>query len=147
MMQPRSSPPWDARRERDAPPLVVVAEDDPVVAALVKAAVETEGWDAVVAADAMQAVMFTVRSAPAAVVLDIQMPAGSGVHVLKKLKGNARTAGVPVVVLTGSTDPALPGEVRALGAAAFLPKPLDPDALRDALRDAIAANSDDGSSA
>ena len=118
-----------------------------MVAALVKAAVEREGWEAVVAADAMQAVMFTVRSAPAAVVLDIQMPAGSGVHVLRKLRSNARTAAVPVVVLTGSTDPGLPAEVRALGAAAFLTKPLDPDALRDALRDAIAATSDDSPSA
>lgn len=147
MTQPRRSRPWDGARRRGAPPLVVVAEDDPVVATLVKAAIEAEGWDAVVAADAMQAVMFTVRSAPAAVVLDIQMPAGSGVHVLRKLRGNARTADVPVVVLTGSTDPALPGEVRALGAAAFLQKPLDPDALRDALRDAIAATPDDGPSA
>ena len=147
MTHPRRPPPWDARRRSGAPPLVVVAEDDPIVAALVKAAVEAEGWDAVVAADAMQAVMFTVRADPAAVVLDIQMPAGSGVHVLRKLRSNAKTAGVPVVVLTGSTDPALPGEVRALGAAAFLPKPLDPDALRDALRDAIAATSDDGSAA
>lgn len=147
MVHSRRSQPWDVRRRRGAPPLVVVAEDDPVVAALVKAAIEAEGWDAVVAADAMQAVMFTVRSEPAAVVLDIQMPAGSGVHVLRKLKGNAKTADIPVVVLTGSTDPALPAEVRALGAAAFLLKPLDPDALRDALRDAITADPDDGPSA
>jgi len=147
MPHSRRTAPWDARRRRGAPPLVVDADDDPVVAALAKAASEAEGWDAVVAADAMQAVMFTVRSTPAAVVLDIQMPAGSGVHVLRKLKSNAKTADIPVVVLTGSTDPTLPDEVRALGAAAFLLKPLDPDALRDALRDAIAATPDDGSAA
>lgn len=145
MTHPRRRQPWDDARRRGAPPLVVVAEDDPVVAALASAAIEAEGWDVMVAADAMQAVMFTVRSAPAAVVLDIQMPAGSGVQVLQKLKANAKTADVPVVVLTGSTDPTLPDAVRALGAAAFLAKPLDPDALRDALRAAIAASSDGAS--
>ena len=116
---------------------VLIAEDDPVVARLVAELVRQNGWRPLIAADAMQAVMFAVRGEPAAVVLDIQMPGGNGLQVLKKLKGNANTAGVPVVVLSGSTDPDLPKQVVEHGAEAFLPKPLDPQRLRAVLQAAL----------
>ena len=116
---------------------VLIAEDDPVVARLVAELVRQNGWRPLVAADAMQAVMFAVRGEPTAVVLDIQMPGGNGLQVLQKLKGNANTAGVPVVVLSGSTDPDLPRLVVEHGAEVFLPKPLDPQRLRAVLQAAI----------
>jgi CheY-like chemotaxis protein len=80
--------------------------------------------------DAMQVVMMASRPpAPDVVVLDIHMPGGTGLEALKRLKSSLRTASIPVVVVSGVTDPALPETVRALGADWFLAKPVDPATL------------------
>jgi CheY-like chemotaxis protein len=118
---------------RYGPPTVLIADDDPVVARLLAELVRQQGWRPMVAADAMQAVMFAVRGEPAAIVLDIMMPGGTGLHALRQLKSNAKTTGIPVIVLSGSADPDLPATVQQLGATTFLAKPLDADRMRDEL--------------
>ena len=118
---------------RYGPPTVLIADDDPVVARLLAELVRQQGWRPLVAADAMQAVMFAVRGEPAAIVLDIMMPGGTGLHALRQLRTNAKTMGIPVIVLSGSPDPELPAKVEALGAAVFMAKPLDADRMRDEL--------------
>jgi CheY-like chemotaxis protein len=45
----------------------------------------------------MQAVMFAVRSPQHAIVLDVQMPGGTGIDALRKLKESAKTKSIPVV--------------------------------------------------
>jgi len=84
--------------------------------------------------DAMQTVMFAVKTpTPDVIVLDINMPGGTGLEALRKLKASAKTQHIPVVVLSGSIDQSLPRKVKELGAEAFLAKPIDPQALRDAI--------------
>jgi len=61
------------------------------------------------------------RERPAAIVLDILMPGADGWHVLSRLKENASTAEIPVIVCSVFNDPAL---AQALGAAAFIAKPV-----------------------
>ncbi len=113
---------------------VLVADDDPIIAHLIRSGLRTKGWQVDVASDAMQAVMFTMRSAPDAIILDINMPGGTGTTALKRLKASSKTRFIPVVVLTGSSSPGIAAEVHALGAEEFLAKPVDIDALDSALR-------------
>ena len=109
---------------------ILVADDDRVLSQLVCAIVREAGHVPIAAFDAMQALMFAMRTpGPALIVLDINMPGGTGLEALRKLKLSARTAPIPVVVLSGSDDAGMPQQVRALGADAYLPKPIDPDAL------------------
>lgn len=68
-----------------------------------------------------------------AIVLDVNMPGGSGEETLKKLKMSSRTAQVPVIILSGSIDEAGRQRVKDLGADVVLSKPLVPDELYDAL--------------
>jgi two-component system cell cycle response regulator DivK len=113
---------------------VLVADDDPVLAHLLRSGLREKGWEVEVASDAMQAVMFTMRAAPDAIVLDINMPGGTGTTALKRLKASTKTRFIPVLVLSGSTDPGAAAEVRALGAEEFMAKPVDIDPLDTALR-------------
>jgi len=53
------------------------------------------------------------------------MPAGTGYEVLKRLRSNVKSSLIPVIVLTGSLQPSEEQRVRALGADAFLRKPVD----------------------
>ena len=85
------------------------------------------GFDVVVARDAMQALMVAMRSKPAVILLDINMPGGTGMQTLRQLKANATTSLIPVIIVSGSDDSALVERVMALGAADYLRKPFDFD--------------------
>jgi CheY-like chemotaxis protein len=61
---------------------------------------------------------------PDLVLLDVVMPGIDGWEVCRRLKAEARTAGVPVVFVTGNAEER--ERARSLGAADFLVKPLDP---------------------
>jgi CheY-like chemotaxis protein len=108
---------------------VLLADDDRVLTHLLSSRLRARGVETVVAHDAMQAFMSAMRSPPDVIVLDIQMPGGTGMDALKKLKLSAKTSPVPVVVLSGSEGPDAPQQVKALGAEQFLLKPIEPDAL------------------
>ena len=60
---------------------------------------------------------------PRIVILDIQMPGGTGHEILKKLKRIPKTSQVPVVVVTGLDYPSLPEELKERGADAVFTKP------------------------
>lgn len=108
---------------------VLLADDDPMVAQVVRAGLRAKGWQVEVAADAMQAVMFATRSPPDAVLLDFNMPGGTGLTALERLRASMKTRYVPVLVVSGTENPEVPRRAEELGAAAFLPKPVDIDRL------------------
>jgi DNA-binding response OmpR family regulator len=108
---------------------ILIAEDDPVMAATLSGVLESRGYGVVLARDAMQAVMFAVQRQPNAILLVVNMPAGTGLGALARLQASARTTSIPVLVVSGSTDLTLPATVRAEGAKGFFKKPVDLDAL------------------
>ena len=112
---------------------VLLADDDRVLTNLLSSKLRVLGVDTVVAHDAMQALMSARRSPPDAIVLDIQMPGGTGLETLRKLKANAKTANIPVVVLTGTGNAQMKSQAKSLGAEEYLLKPVDPDALYQVL--------------
>jgi DNA-binding response OmpR family regulator len=115
---------------------ILVADDDQMLSKMICTILKEGGHTCVPAFDAMQAVMFAMKRPPDLVLLDINMPAGSGIGVLQKLKANSKTSNVPVIVLSGSTDPAITAQALKLGAVTFLSKPVDPDVLLQAVADA-----------
>ncbi len=121
---------------------ILIADDDRVIAQLVGAVVRRAGHTPIHAYDAMQTMMFAMRTPPPdLIILDINMPGGTGLDALRKLKVSARTSQIPVVVLSGSIDQSLPTKVKELGAAIFLTKPLDPEVLSAAISSATDAAS------
>lgn len=112
---------------------VLLADDDRLLTQLLSSRLRAKGAEVIVAHDAMQAFMNAVRTQPDVIVLDIQMPGGTGLEALKKLKVSVKTSGIPVVVVSGSVEPEASGMIKELGAVEFLLKPVDPDALYDVL--------------
>jgi DNA-binding response OmpR family regulator len=115
---------------------IIVADDDKVLSKMICGILKESGHKPRAAFDAMQVMMFAVKEPPDLVILDINMPGGTGLDVLRKLKNSSKTSGVPVIVITGSTDQKLPDEVLMLGATHFLPKPIEPAVLLQAVKDA-----------
>lgn len=119
---------------------ILVADDDRIVVHLLAGLLRAKGYQVTPVFDAMQAFMYAMRRPPPdAIVLDINMPGGTGVEAIKRLKTSLNTAGIPVIVLSGTTDPKMPETVKTLGADAFLPKPVNADALFAALQKVLPA--------
>jgi DNA-binding response OmpR family regulator len=109
---------------------VLVAEDDRGLSHVLCSFMHSQGWYATPAFDAMQAMMYALRTpCPDAIVLDLNMPGGAGLETLKKLKTSSRTVSIPVVVISATTDEAVIQTASELGAAKFVAKPVDPKAL------------------
>jgi DNA-binding response OmpR family regulator len=57
------------------------------------------------------------------------LPRRFGIELIRRVRGDERTAKIPIIVLTTFPDPALHAEARALGANELLLLPVDPDDL------------------
>src|SRR6185437_5090497 len=123
---------------------ILIADDDPLITSILSSTLSTRGYTVSIARDAMQAVMFAVQQQPDLVLLDINMPAGTGLGAIKRLKASARTSSIPVVVVSGSSDLTLPATVRAEGAKAFFRKPVDLEALCVRLEEILKERPTDG---
>ena len=62
---------------------------------------------------------------PALILLDNRLPDDSGEQVLRRLAATPAAAAIPVVILSGDSNPATVSELRAAGAADFLGKPFE----------------------
>lgn len=108
---------------------ILVADDSRFQVVLLTQALRERGFEVVAAQDAMQAGMVALRTAPDVIVLDINMPGGSGIEVLKRLRRSTKTKNIPVVVVSGSNDSDVRQVAIELGVVDFLPKPVDLDQL------------------
>ncbi len=110
-------------------PRVLVVDDDPQVLKLLRLNFELEGYDVVSATDGPGALEAVEREAPDVVVCDVMMPGIDGLEVVKRLRGVASTASLPIVLLSAK---ALRGDGEAgldAGANEYVTKPFDPAEL------------------
>jgi DNA-binding response OmpR family regulator len=70
---------------------------------------------------------------PDAVVIDIVLPDGDGLDLVRRLRHHLGLNQMPIVVLTAGHDPAREADVLAAGADAYLAKPFDPRLVADHL--------------
>ena len=106
--------------QRFARPVLVV-DDDAATRAAERAVLTEDGFRVVEARDGDEAMRVIRRDPPAVVVIDIQMPGVDGPAFARELRMALRR--VPLVILTGATDPK--HEADRCNAEAFLPKPFD----------------------
>jgi CheY-like chemotaxis protein len=72
---------------------------------------------------------------PKVVLLDLKLPKVDGLEVLRRLKDDARTKSIPIVVLTSSREEPDIEQAYALGANSYIVKPVDFDAFARAVSD------------
>jgi CheY-like chemotaxis protein len=108
---------------------VLVIDDEPDVRWLLRLSLERLGHEVLLAEDGLRGVAMAQRQHPDAIVLDLMMPVMDGYGVLEALGKDARTAALPVLVLTAKAIPEEEARVTGAGAKRFLTKPFDPDDL------------------
>jgi CheY-like chemotaxis protein len=108
---------------------VLVIDDEPDVRWLIRMSLERAGHEVLVAEDGLRGVALAQKQHPEIIVLDLMMPVMDGYAVLAELAKDPRTAPVPVVVLSARAIPEEADRAAEAGAARFIEKPFDPDAL------------------
>lgn len=114
--------------------LVLLIEDDPEFSRAIELRLKHYGVRVRRASNGTEGFWRAVCEHPAAIVSDLSMPDGNGQYVLNKVKDHPLTRDIPFIVLTGRREPGLERHLCALGAAAYLHKPLVLSDLLAALR-------------
>jgi two-component system nitrogen regulation response regulator GlnG len=115
-------------------PKVLVIDDDPAVALVVKAALDATNLEVVATLTAASGLSTVARERPAVVVLDVLLPDQVGLSALVEIR--RRDPSLPVVVITGRGANEHAIDALRLGAHDFLFKPLKPAEVRHALVEA-----------
>jgi CheY-like chemotaxis protein len=101
---------------------LLIVDDEEALQRLARRHAERASFDVLVAGTLAEALELAVSAAPNAILLDLILPDGSGIDALLRLKSDPRTAGIPVVVWSGS-DVVEGGErASAAGAVAYFEK-------------------------
>jgi two-component system response regulator RegA len=131
----------DERADVESPRTILVVDDDTVFRARLTKALESRGFD-VRGAGAVEAALALAREdSPELALVDLKMPGGSGLDVVRGLKAIDGTTNV--VVLTGYGSIATALEAVRLGATHYLTKPADVDEILAAFERASKASSGD----
>ena len=120
-----------------ARPLVLVADDNADILGLVTAVLERSGYEVVAVSDGAQALASVDKRKPDLAVLDITMPEVDGLEVLRRLRADTRTNGLPVVLLSAQVQEADVDLGFATGASAYLKKPFSPRELTERVADLL----------
>ena len=104
---------------------VLIVDDTPLNVRLLTSILEIEGYSVVTATNGPDALKMVPEAAPDVVLLDVMMPGMDGFEVCRRLRAQAFSQHLPVVMVTALQD--MPHRVQALevGADDFLTKPVD----------------------
>lgn len=124
-------------------PRVLLGEDDAEMRTLLAHTLAQDGYEVVEAPDGtsmldeLEQAVYAPRTGRFDLIIsDIRMPRLSGLDILAALHCSSSTT--PVIMITAFGDEMVHEEAREFGARAVLDKPFDMDALRIAVRDAVA---------
>jgi DNA-binding response OmpR family regulator len=117
---------------------VLAVDDDPRIRRFVTEALREAGHEVETVADAESAIAQLLSGRPDLFLLDINLPGMHGLALAQKLKENRGTQAIPVVILSGRTDPRDKVAAYASGALTYLEKPFKKADLLDAIKTALA---------
>jgi twitching motility two-component system response regulator PilG len=113
--------------------IILVVDDSPTVLKIVGMALERQGHEVVVAANALQALAKLDELTPDLVLLDITMPHMDGYQLCKLIRANPATTRLPVVMLSGKDGFFDKMRGRLAGSTDYITKPFDPATLIQAV--------------
>jgi two-component system cell cycle response regulator DivK len=115
---------------------VLVVDDFPDAREMYREYLGAMGFDVVEADNGLAAIERALDSSPDVILMDMALPVLDGLEATRRLKADGRTAGIPVVALSGYEAPA---GINRKHYASFLMKPCLPEDVLKAIRQALDA--------
>jgi DNA-binding response OmpR family regulator len=112
-----------------AQPIVLAADDDEDILALVAFRLERSGYTVLQAHDGEQALELARQSTPDLAVLDVMMPKMDGFEVTRRLRADEATSRMPIILLTARAQDSDVAEGFEAGADDYIRKPFSPQEL------------------
>ena len=113
---------------------VLVIDDNPTIVELIKYAVNLQGaYKVVVAYDGVQGLERVFIEQPDCLIIDVKMPKMDGYQLVRCLRGDTRTADIPLIILSAMTREEDQMTGLLSGADEYLTKPFRPTALNAAI--------------
>jgi len=113
---------------------ILLVDDDESLQRAIKRVARTAGFDVVHAFDGPEALVLAMGQEFDAILLDINMPGMDGRDVLKRLKENAKTSSIPVLVHSARSGQFDRHVAFDLGAHDFIDKPMEVGVLMGKIR-------------
>jgi DNA-binding response OmpR family regulator len=105
---------------------VLICEDDPAMVRIFQFLLQKQGINTIMTtADGSKVPAIALREKPDLIMLDLMLPGKDGLTVLKELKANPSTSGIPVIVISGIESKNQVSLAIDAGAADYVTKPFD----------------------
>jgi len=119
---------------------ILVVEDNVALASVVRFNLERSGLSVAIARDGLEAWQLLQQGQFDLAIVDQQMPEMTGVELCQKIRGDARLAGLPLVMLTAKQLEMDLDYLRdQLGVLEVIPKPFSPRELTRIIQDSLSA--------
>jgi chemosensory pili system protein ChpA (sensor histidine kinase/response regulator) len=103
--------------------VVMVVDDSLTVRKITSRLLEREGYTVLTAKDGVDALEQMKETLPGVMLVDIEMPRMDGFDLAKNVRGDSRTAGIPIIIISSRTADKHRNQAAQLGVNAFLGKP------------------------
>lgn len=128
-----------------AQPYIMIVEDEPEIAELIRFHVERDGFLAKSVYSGKIAMDVIARDPPMLVVLDLMLPDLDGLEVCRQLKWNEQTRHIPVLIVSAKGEESDIVTGIELGADDYVTKPFGPKELMARLKNILRRNEEDRS--
>ena len=119
---------------------LLYVEDEADIREIAEFSLEDEGFDIVFCESGEQAIEKAGDFQPDVILLDVMMPGMDGPTTLQNLRKLPGMEATPIIFLTAKVQPNEIQDFIALGAVDVIPKPFDPMALANQIRDILKRN-------
>lgn len=110
---------------------ILIADDARTTAMVMAGLLSSRGHEVLIASDGEECLALVEKQAPELLVLDLVMPKIHGIEVLRRLRANPKTAGIPVIMCTARNYKTDHDQARELGVVAVLGKPFESQRFLD----------------
>jgi DNA-binding response OmpR family regulator len=121
---------------------ILVIEDDPATSRLVDYSLRHEGYDVVTAFNGLEGIRKATGKAPDLVILDVMLPGMDGFEICHRLRANAATAQLPILMFSAKALEIDKTTGRKVGADDYLSKPAAPAEIVSRVGNLLARKSD-----
>jgi two-component system phosphate regulon response regulator PhoB len=108
---------------------ILVVEDEDDIRDMVASSLKTAGYSVLQASDGQEGFSCAIDHKPQLIVVDWMMPVVNGLELLRRLRRDERTAGIPVIMLSAKTEVDNKTQGLDSGADDYLGKPFSPKEL------------------